>query len=134
MQVFLVKDQYSLSLQRYEDHDLKKHVRRNVPGIFTTYMETKLKLKPGSHTMAKIGDCKTNNVIEYMSRELPVRHNISPGWSEARISSSQQLICLQKYYRQMLYRKVISGSEKLSSALALLLKQNFPSSSRRDTD
>ena len=59
---------------------------------------------------------------------------LSPGWSEARISSSQQLICLQKYYGQMLYRKVISGSEKLLSGLDLLLKQNFPSLSRKDTD
>ena len=28
-------------------------------------------LKPGSRTSATIGDCKTKNVIEFMSRELP---------------------------------------------------------------
>ena len=32
-------------------------------------------LKPGSRTSTAIGDCKTKNVIEFMSRELPVRYN-----------------------------------------------------------
>ena len=33
-------------------------------------------LKPGSHTSATIGDCKTKNVIEFMSKELPVRSGV----------------------------------------------------------
>ena len=32
-------------------------------------------LKPGSRTSATIGNFKTKNVIEFMSRELPVRYN-----------------------------------------------------------
>ena len=32
-------------------------------------------LKPGSHTSAIIGDCKTKNIIEFVSRELPLRHD-----------------------------------------------------------
>ena len=31
--------------------------------------------KPGSHTSAIIGDCKTENVIEFVSEEFPVKHN-----------------------------------------------------------
>ena len=31
-------------------------------------------LKPGSRISATIGDCKTKNVIEFMSKELPVRY------------------------------------------------------------
>ena len=34
-------------------------------------------LKPGSRTSATIGDSKTKNVIEFMSRELPVSYNTS---------------------------------------------------------
>ena len=43
-------------------------------------------LKPGAHTSAKIGDCKTKNVIEFVSKELPVRHSTC---CEANIPDSQ---------------------------------------------
>ena len=38
-----------------------------------SFISANLLLKPGSHT--SIGDCKTKNVIELVSRELPVKHN-----------------------------------------------------------
>ena len=33
-------------------------------------------MKSGSHTSATIGDCKTKNIIEFVSRQLLVRDNI----------------------------------------------------------
>ena len=33
------------------------------------------RVKPGSYRSATIGDCKTKNVIEFVSRDLPVSHN-----------------------------------------------------------
>ena len=42
----------------------------NVPSPITLI----LTLKPGSYTSVIIGNCKTKNVIEFLSRELQVRH------------------------------------------------------------
>ena len=46
LQAFPVEDQYLWSFQRYRDQAicgrLKKHVRKHVPGILTTYMKTRL--------------------------------------------------------------------------------------------
>ena len=38
-----------------------------------TYEDQAVKL--GCYTSATIGDCKTKNVILFVSKELPVRHN-----------------------------------------------------------
>ena len=69
----------------------------------------------------------------YVINKGPLTERQKGGWSEARIPSSQQWICLQKYYGQMLYRKVISV-RKVIKWLSFIAKAKFPQFDRRDTD
>ena len=70
---------------------------------------------PGSHTSATNGDCNTMNIIQFVSRELPVRHNIGcptnlPAQTAIEPSGRIKIITSQTVSRQwMLCNKIYSA-------------------------